>query len=118
MQRLAEEDDPDVWPTPSTFRFLDFYLSVDLVIDALRFAFMCQPLVTLGGSFVRKIGNWRPVGAYLLEVDRGGVVGKRGWHVLSLSLSLGFLAGRHESEVKLEREVNTSRRRDKVDVQD
>jgi hypothetical protein len=107
MQRLTKEDNSDVRPTPSTFRFLDFYLSVDLVVDALRFAFMCQPLVTLGGSFVRKIGYWRPVGAYLLEVDRRGVVGKSGWHVLSLSQSSGILARRHESEVKLEREVNT-----------
>jgi len=49
--RITEEDDPDVWSTLSTFRFLEFNLSVDLVVDAFRFAFMFQPLVTLRGRF-------------------------------------------------------------------
>jgi hypothetical protein len=38
MSWCRKEDDPNVRLTLSTFRFLEFYLSVDLVVDAFRFA--------------------------------------------------------------------------------
>ena len=94
--RLTKEDDFDVWPTFTTFSLVDLNLSINLVVDSLRLAFVRQPLLALYGSFSGKVPQWGPLRVDLLEVDRGRAL-KGGTNsrrfLLSLLVFSGILRG-------------------------
>jgi hypothetical protein len=92
--RLTEEDDLDVWPTFSTFSLVDLNLSINLVVDPFRLAFVREPLLALCGSLGGKVRQWGPLKVNLLEVD-GGRALKSGIRrfLPSLFVFLGILGG-------------------------